>query len=180
MKEVYFYLDSSPTHSYLKALYKYPQQNFPYDWLVAENRRRGKLDPEFELADTGIFKDNKYFDIVAEYAKANTDDILIRITVANRGPQQATLHLLPTLWFRNSWSWGCTHEGCEIKPRIEMASDGGLRATHVSLGTFRFFADVVPKRSEGTLPLHRERDQRRAAVQAQKPGPASKTPFINS
>ena len=125
-------------------MYKYPQAAFPYDRLVAENRRRGKLDPEFELADTGIFKGNRYFDVVAEYAKANTDDILIRITVANRGPEPATLHLLPTLWFRNSWSWGCTHEGCEIKPRIETGPDGGLRATHVSLGAFRFFAEPAP------------------------------------
>ncbi len=144
VKEIYFYVDSSPTHSYLKGLYKYPQAAFPYEWLVAENRRRGKRDREFELVDTGIFKGNRYFDVVAEYAKANTDDILIRITVANRGPESATLHLLPTLWFRNSWSWGCTHEGCEIKPRIEMDADGGLRAKHVSLGTFRFFAETMP------------------------------------
>ena len=144
VKEIYFYVDSSPTHSYLKGLYKYPQAAFPYEWLVAENRRRGKRDREFELVDTGIFKGNRYFDVVAEYAKANTDDILIRITVANRGPESATLHLLPTLWFRNSWSWGCTHEGCEIKPRIEMDADGGLRAKHVTLGTFRFFAETMP------------------------------------
>jgi hypothetical protein len=144
VKEIYFYVDSSPTHSYMKGLYKYPQAAFPYDQLVAENRRRGRLDPEFELADTGIFKENKYFDVLAEYAKGNTDDILIRITVANRGPEAATLHLLPTLWFRNSWSWGCTHEGCEIKPRIETAPDGGLRATQASLGSFRFFAEPAP------------------------------------
>jgi hypothetical protein len=144
VKEIYFYVDSSPTHSYLKGLYKYPQAAFPYEWLVAENRRRGRLDREFELVDTGIFKGNRYFDIVAEYAKANTDDILIRITVANRGPESATLHLLPTLWFRNSWSWGCSHEGCEIKPRIDMDSDGGLRATQATLGTFRFFAEPMP------------------------------------
>jgi hypothetical protein len=148
VKEVYFYVDSSPTHSYMKALYKYPQAAFPYDWLVAENRRRGRLDPEFELADTGIFKGNRYFDVVAEYAKANTDDILIRITVANRGPEAATLHLLPTLWFRNSWSWGCTHEGCEIKPRIEADPGGGLRASHVSLGTFHFLAESAPDGSK--------------------------------
>jgi hypothetical protein len=149
VKEIYFYVDSSPTHSYLKALYKYPQAAFPYDVLVAENGRRSRRDLEFELADTGIFKGNRYFDVVAEYAKGNTDDILIRITVANRGPEAATLHLLPTLWFRNSWSWGCTHEGCEIKPRIETAPDGGLRASHVSLGTYRFFAEPT---SDGKAP----------------------------
>src|SRR5262249_53843354 len=144
VKECYFYVDSTPTHSYMKALYKYPQAEFPYTWLIDENRRRGKLDPEFELADTGAFNENRYYDVFAEYAKASPNDILIRITVANRGPELATLHLLPTLWFRNTWSWGCTHEGCEVKPRLEMDADGGLRATHVSLGTFRFFADVMP------------------------------------
>jgi hypothetical protein len=144
VKEIYFYVDSSPTHSYLKGLYRYPQAAFPYEWLVAENRRRGKSEREFELVDTGIFKGNRYFDVFTEYAKANTDDILIRVTVANRGPESATLHLLPTLWFRNSWSWGCSHEGCEIKPRIDLDSDGGLRATQATLGTFRFFAEPMP------------------------------------
>src|SRR5499427_3054431 len=100
VKECYYYLDSTPTHSYMKALYKYPQREFPYAKLVEENRRRGKLDPEFELLDTGVFDDGRYFDVIAEYAKASPDDILIRITVANRGPEKAALHLLPTLWFR--------------------------------------------------------------------------------
>src|SRR6266699_3999290 len=103
VKEYYFYLDSTPTHSYAKALYKYPQREFPYDQLVAETRRRTKNDAEFELLDTGIFNDDRYFDIVVEYAKATTDDILIRITAINRGPDTADLHLLPTLWFRNTW-----------------------------------------------------------------------------
>src|ERR1043166_1443480 len=95
VKESYFYLDSTPTHSYLKALYKYPQAEFPYARLIEENRRRGKNDPEFELTDTGIFNDNRYFDVFAEYAKNSPDDILVRITAANRGPETATLHLLP-------------------------------------------------------------------------------------
>ena len=102
----------------MKALYKYPQAEFPYARLVEENRRRGKHDPEFELVDTGVFDDSRYFDVFAEYAKNSPNDILIRITVANRGPEPATLHLLPTLWFRNTWSWGCTHEGCASRPRI--------------------------------------------------------------
>jgi hypothetical protein len=143
VKEIYFYADSTPTHSYMKGVYKYPQAAFPYDWLVRENARRTRLDPEFEITDTGVFNEQRYFDVVAEYAKAGTDDLLVRLTVANRGPQDAALHLLPTLWYRNSWSWGCTHEGCEIKPRIERADGGGLRATHVSLGTFRLFAEPV-------------------------------------
>ena len=120
VKECYFYLDSTPTHSYLKALYKYPQAEFPYAQLVEENRRRGRQEPEFELADTGIFNDHRYFDIFAEYAKASPDDILIRLTVANRGPDAATLHVLPTLWFRNTWSWKCIDEECGAKPRIAL------------------------------------------------------------
>ena len=103
VKECYYYLDSTPTHSYMKALYKYPQSEFPYARLVDENRRRGRLDPEFELADAGVFDEYRYFDIFAEYAKASPNDILIRITVANRGPDTATLYLLPTLWYRNTW-----------------------------------------------------------------------------
>src|SRR6202162_2710954 len=106
VKECYFYLDATPTHSYMKALYKYPQAAFPYAWLVEENRRRGKNDPEFELADTGIFNDSRYFDVSAEYAKAGPDDILIRLDVVNHGPEPAPLSVLPTIWFRNTWSWG--------------------------------------------------------------------------
>lgn len=106
VKECYFYLDNTPTHSYMKYLYKYPQAAFPYDQLVEENRRRGKAQPEFELLDTGVFQDGRYFDVFVEYAKANAEDILVRITIHNRGPSAAPLHLLPTVWFRNTWSWG--------------------------------------------------------------------------
>ena len=105
VKEYYFYLDSTPAHSYMKYLYKYPQAEYPYAKLVAENRRRSKSDPEFELFDTGVFADDRYFDVFVEYAKADWDDMCIRITVANRGPEAAELHLLPTLWFRNTWVW---------------------------------------------------------------------------
>ncbi|HZP85144.1 MAG TPA: glucosidase, partial [Chthonomonadaceae bacterium] len=106
VKEYYYYLDSTPTHSYMKALYKYPQAAFPYSQLVEENRRRTKADPEYELLDTGVFAEDRYFDVFVEYAKAEAEDILIAITVVNRGPEEAPLHLLPTLWFRNTWSWG--------------------------------------------------------------------------
>jgi hypothetical protein len=106
VKEYYFYLDSTPTHSYMKMLYKYPQAEFPYKALADENRRRGRSEPEFELYDTGVFRENRYFDVFAEYAKGSDEDIFIRITAYNRGPEAATLHLLPTLWFRNTWSWG--------------------------------------------------------------------------
>src|SRR6266566_2252086 len=106
VKEYYFYLDSTPTHAYMKYLYKYSQKEYPYAWLVEENRRRGRGAPEFELLDTGIFAGNHYFDIFVEYAKADVEDILVRIKVFNRGPESAELHLLPSLWFRNTWSWG--------------------------------------------------------------------------
>ncbi len=154
VKECYFYLDSTPTHSYLKALYKYPQVEFPYDRLVEENRRRGRDVPEYELLDTGIFDQNRYFDIVAEYAKASPNDILIRITAANRGPEPAPLHLLPTLWFRNTWSWGIRFEDSWPKPRLRQAplsvSPQGrgeiereaILAEHATLGAYRL--DISP------------------------------------
>jgi hypothetical protein len=105
VKEYYFYLDNVPSHAYMQYLYKYPQRAFPYANLVAENQRRGRQDPEYELLDTGVFDDDRYFDVLVEYAKAAPEDILIQISVANRGPEAAPLHLLPTLWFRNTWSW---------------------------------------------------------------------------
>src|SRR6266496_3755863 len=104
-KEYYFYLDSTPTHSYMQYLYKYPQAEFPYEEIVAENRRRDRRTPEYELLETGVFDDDRYFDVIVEYAKGGQDDILVRIGVTNRGPESAELHLLPTLWFRNTWSW---------------------------------------------------------------------------
>src|SRR6516165_3818744 len=105
VKEYYFYLDSTPTHSYMKFLYKYPQAAYPYQQLIDENRRRGIYEPEFELLDTGVFDQDRYFDVFVEYAKADYEDLCIRITLANRGPDPAPLHVLPTLWFRNTWSW---------------------------------------------------------------------------
>src|SRR5690606_20758021 len=105
VKEYYFYLDSTPTHSYMKYLYKYPQAAYPYETLVSANARRNRHEFEYELLDTGIFDEDRYFDVFVEYAKASPEDILIRITAANRGPAAATLHVLPTLWFRNTWSW---------------------------------------------------------------------------
>jgi len=143
VKECYFFLDSTPTHSYLKALYKYPQAEFPYAGLLTENRRRTRQDPEFELPDTGIFNENRYFDVFAEYAKASPDDIAIRITVCNRGPEAAPLTVLPTLWFRNTWSWGRTGEGYWPKPRIT-AQGRALLAEHASLGRFRLEAEANP------------------------------------
>ncbi|MDQ1474392.1 MAG: hypothetical protein QOJ99_5872, partial [Bryobacterales bacterium] len=116
VKEAYFYLDSTPTHSYMKALYKYPQRAYPYEQLLQENRNRSREDREFELHDTGIFAENRYFDVQVEYAKASENDILIRLRIDNRGPEPWTLHVLPTLWFRNGWSWGRSGEGYWCKP----------------------------------------------------------------
>jgi Glycosyl hydrolase family 63 C-terminal domain len=130
VKEYYFYLDSTPTHSYMKSLYKYPQAEFPYSKLVAENKRRSKADPEFELMDTGVFRDDRYFDVFVEYAKVDTEDILIKISVMNRGPEAASLRLLPTVWFRNTWSWRQTKHRPELhqaksspNPAIELNHD---------------------------------------------------------
>ncbi len=130
VKEYWFYLDSTPTHSYLKCQYKYPQREYPYNDLVATNRQRGKQDLEYELLDTGVFADDRYFDVIVEYAKVAHDDIAMLVTVHNRGPDPATLHLLPTLWFRNTWSWG------DPEPRPTLSGDGdtAVRASHAELG----------------------------------------------
>lgn len=149
VKELYYYLDSSPTHSYVKMLYKYPHAAFPYEQIVQENRRRGRHEPEFELLDTGIFNDNRYFDVLTEYAKASPEDILIRITVTNRGPEAASLHLLPTLWYRNTWSFGCEHEGCEVKPHMERKSANEVLTDQVSLGRFQW---SVGRNADGQYP----------------------------
>jgi len=141
VKEYYFYLDSTPTHSYMKMLYKYPQRAFPYADLVETNRQRGKGAPEYELFDTGIFAENRYFDVFIEYAKASADDILIRITAFNRGPESANLRILPTLWFRNTWSWGWQHD--EIpRPMLKEVSSGEndhvrwIEVDHATLGRY--------------------------------------------
>jgi hypothetical protein len=156
VKECYYYLDSTPTHSYMKGLYKYPQQEFPYDHLVEENHRRGKSDPEYELLDTGIFDGGKYFDVQVEYAKAGPDDICIRITAYNRGPERAVLHLLPTLWFRNTWSWGSGNSDESVtgqagaapevaagaKPKLSKTGPTTIVAEHPTLQKFQL--DVQP------------------------------------
>jgi hypothetical protein len=136
VKECYFYLDATPTCSYAKALYKYPQAEFPYSRLVAENSRRGRSEAEFELTDTGIFDENRYFDVVTEYAKADPDDILIRITVVNRGPEPAPLDVLPTLWFRNTWVWGRSGESYWPKPALTHPGGLAILAEHPTLGLF--------------------------------------------
>lgn len=143
IKEFHFYLDSTPTHSYMKALYKYPQAEFPYDQLSHENRHRGLHLPEFELADTGIFDDNAYFDVQVEYTKETPNNLLIKYTISNRGNRDAPLHILPTLWFRNTWSWGSPYEGSTAKPRMWVSSQGYVTAAHETLGTFHLAGDVT-------------------------------------
>jgi len=145
VKEYYFYLDNTPTHSYMKYLYKYPQREFPYDRLVEENRRRGKLDPEFELMDTGVFDDNRYWDVTVEYAKASANDILIRITAANRGPDRATIDLLPTLWFRNSWSWGRKTTHGQLKDATDISGMQVVEAHHSDIGLMRLLCAGAPE-----------------------------------
>ena len=144
VKECYFYLDGTPTHSYQKALYKYPQAEFPYARLVAENRSRGSRDPEFELLDTGIFDENRYFDVFVEYAKGGPNDTLIRITAFNRGPEPAILHLLPTLWFRNVWSWGRADEDYQARHCIRRLNFNTLEIEHLSLGRMLLVAGPAP------------------------------------
>jgi hypothetical protein len=142
VKECYYYLDSTPTHSYMKALYKYPQREFPYARLVEENGRRGRRAPELELIDTGVFDEDRYFDVFAEYAKASPDDVLIRVTVFNRGPEEATLHLLPTLWFRNTWSWGLGVR----RPRMRAATSGAaIEADSEYYGKLTLSAEGSPE-----------------------------------
>jgi len=141
VKEVYFYLDSTPTHSYMKAIYRYPQSEFPYERLLEENRRRGLTDTEFEIADTGVFEGGRYFDVSVEYAKKSPNDILVRIEVWNRGPDEAPLHILPTLWIRNTWSWGRTGEGYFAKGKLSAPADGAILAEHETLGRFRLVTE---------------------------------------
>jgi hypothetical protein len=136
VKEYYFYVDSTPTHSYLKFLYKYPQRAFPYNELVSENARRGKQEPEFELLDTGVFDHDRYFDVQVEYAKTDVDDIAIRVTVTNRGSDAASLHVLPTLWFRNTWSWAGDEDVPEIRVARNISEQAGFLAKKAQFGTY--------------------------------------------
>jgi hypothetical protein len=131
VKEYYFYSDSTPTHSYMKYLYKYPQREYPYPQLVETNRGRSREEFEYELLDTGIFDDDRYFDVFVEYAKADPEDVLIKISIHNRGPEAAQVHVLPTFWFRNTWTW---EEG---EPKPVLRSDkGAIRASHQKLGDY--------------------------------------------
>jgi hypothetical protein len=144
IKECHFYLDSTPTHSYMKALYKYPQREFPYARLLEENKRRSREEREFELIDTGIFDEGRYFDVQTEYAKVSPNDLLIRIRATNRGPEAWPLHVLPTVWFRNGWSWGRTGEGYFRKPSMRLIDWGVVSCDHESLKHLFFEALTKP------------------------------------
>lgn len=138
VKELYYYLDSTPTHSYMRMLYKYPHHEYPYAWLAEESRKRGKQDSEFELMDTGIFHDNRYFDVEVAYAKGDVDDILMQITVTNRGADPASIDVLPTIWFRNTWAWG----NDTYKPEIYLDDKGVMKVAHQQLGNYYFYCDT--------------------------------------
>jgi len=140
VKEYYYYLDATPTHSYLKYLYKYPQREFPYGRLLEENQRRGKAQPEFELIDTGVFDQERYFDVFIEYAKAGPDDLLMLVTLHNRGPNVAIVHVLPQIWFRNTWSW----EGNMPRPELSSTNQCTIVARHDELGTYRLHCADSP------------------------------------
>ena len=172
VKECYYYLDSTPTHSYTKALYKYPQARYPYTEIREENQRLGRTGPELELADMGIFKDGRYFDVVQEVAKRSPEDILWRITITNRGPDAAPIHILPTLWFRNTWSWDIDRENLSSKPIITGTPEG-LRAVHESLGEFRFLVDPPTPRTKLKW-LFTENDTNSESFG----GPANPSPYV--
>ena len=143
VKELYYYLDSTPTHSYFKALYKYPLWAYPYEWLVREGRERNILDPEFEIEDTGVFDRNRYLDVTAEYAKASPKDIAIRITLANRSGDDALLHVIPQLWFRNTWAWGREGQpGYSRKPHLRLGARRCVALAHEELGRYLFEAGL--------------------------------------
>lgn len=162
VKECYYYLDATPGYAYLKALYRYPQAAFPYQALVEGNGRRGLGDRELELLDTGIFDGNRFFDVTVEYAKASPDDILVRVTARNQGPRRETLHVLPMLWFRNTWVWGREGEtGYWAKPAIRLSGSGHMVADHPALGRYHLHGDRGPGGAPAALFTDNETNARR-------------------
>ena len=180
VKELYYYLDATPTHSYLKYLYKYPQAEFPYAWLVEESRRRGKDQPEFELIDTGVFDDDRYFDVFVEYAKAAPEDILMRVTAHNRGPEPASLHVLPQLWFRNIWSWRADAQPPRSVRRQRRDHRGQEQAVRRLRSLRRRRADAAVLRQRHECPAAVRGERRRRAISRTRStsiwSPAGRTP----
>ena len=144
VKELYYYLDSTPTHSFARSLYKYPQQEFPYEDLIKTNQKRGRDEPEYEIEDTGVFDQDRFFDVETTYAKASPEDLLITIRVTNRGPKSAEIVLVPTLWFRNTWSWDRKGEDMTGKPQITL-EDNMLVTQHDSLDPYQFAVEEDPE-----------------------------------
>ncbi len=179
VKEVYFYVRGSPTHSYMKALYKYPQRRFPYEDLVSQNLHRGRDQREYELADTGIFAGDEYFDVTVEYAKAGPEDILVRYTVTNRAPHPATLHLLPQVWFRNVWSWNAKHVAGSERPGLGQAGPNRLWLERGTLGRYHLEFDPADKRRRRFLFTENETNFERC-FRSQNPGPHTKDAFHDS
>ena len=174
VKECYFYLDNTPTHSYMKCLYKYPQQAFPYAALVEENARRDRSQPEYELMDTGVFDENRYFDVQVEYAKADVEDMLIRITVTNRGPEAARIDLLPTIWFRNTWTWTPN----AVKPRLARAEGGAVAVALEDSAIRAPLVAAATARRRSSSPKTRRTASGASAPRAR--APTSRTPFTAS
>jgi len=168
VKEYYYYLDSTPTHSYMKYLYKYPQAAYPYDQLVATNHSRGRDQGEYELIDTGVFNDDRYFDVFVEFAKASPEDILVQITVQNRGPDSAVLHVIPTLWFRNTWSWGVDVPRPSLRGLAKTAGHATIEASHAQMGQRLLRCEGAPE----LLFTENETNTERLA------GVPNRTPFV--
>lgn len=174
VKELYYYLDSTVTHSYMKALYKYPQNEFPYDLLLQENQSRGKNDAEFEIQDTGIFDSNEYFDVYIEYAKNSPEDILIKATIHNRSDKERTMHFLPTLWYRNNWDFGSADDKIPSKPQIQLDAAGLASATHPTLGKNFFHYDLDSAAGSEVKPLFTENETNRERLFLEP----NKSPFV--
>jgi hypothetical protein len=185
VKESYFYLESTPTHSYMRAMYQYPQAEFPYQQLVDVNAKRDRSQREYELDDTGVLAESRYWDVYGEYAKADPDDILIRLRVVNRGPDRATLHLLPTLWLRNSWAWGCDHEGCEARGQIDLAAADkkqmsgsvGVVCKHPTMSMMRLDFESAAKSDGPTLLFTENETNEKLVFNATDGSPYTKDAF---
>ncbi|HEV7281499.1 MAG TPA: hypothetical protein VGN57_14960 [Pirellulaceae bacterium] len=160
VNERYWYLDSTPCHTYSRAVYRYPQREFPYAALVAQNQARSRHETEYELEDAGLFDSDRFFDVQVEYAKASPDDVLVRIRAINRGPSPATLHLLPTFWFRNTWVWGCKYDDCVLRPDMRQAKDRTVTFAHETLGEF-VVANDDPRKEWKWLFTDNETNERR-------------------
>ncbi|MEM8782994.1 MAG: glucosidase [Planctomycetota bacterium] len=185
VKEKYWYLDATPTHGYNAAAYHYPHAAYPYEKLLAENNKLSREDDEYEIEDTGVFDDGKYFDVVAEYAKDTADDVLVRVTVTNCASDgdPKTIHVLPQLWFRNTWMWGCEHEGCTIKPWMWSEGTGTgeppstIRADHQTLGKFTFHLGVGPDGRQPELLFTENLANTKALYNDKEPAPYTKDAF---